>query len=388
MDPLFADIDSHWGWTILGLVAIPALVATNAFFVAAEFALVAIRKTRIEELVNRGVRGAKAVEHAVAHLDRSIAASQLGITLASLALGWVSEPALVRLVLPLFRFMPSDWGWLSAHSVAIFITFLLITFLHVILGEQFPKSVALQESDRAALWVARPLNAFAQLTRPLVWLMNAICNKLLKLFGFEPASGEESVHSVEELLLLIEDTEEAGILKPEQADLLEKVFLLTNKKVRDCMLPRERIAALEISTPPEQILEAVRETAHTRMPVYEGELDRILGIVNTKDLFHLYSLRGIAVLEDALYPALFLHPDEPISIALQLFRKSHRPMALVRDDESKILGLITLEDVLEEIVGDIEDEHDLPVPKLVLRRVKRKPGDPAQKPQPDKGARK
>ena len=385
---VLAEVDAHWSWMVLGLVAIPALIALNAFFVAAEFALVAIRRTRVEELVKQNISGAKALEHAVDHLDRSIAASQLGITLASLALGWVSEPALVRLIYPAFRFMPENWSWLSAHSVAIFVTFLLITFLHVILGEQFPKSVALQESDRAALWVARPLNAFARITRPLVGLMSATCNGLLRLFGYEPASGEESVHSVEELLLLIEDTEEAGILKPEQADLLEKVFLLTNKKVRDCMLPRERIAALEISTPPEGILEAVRETAHTRMPVYDVDLDRIVGIVNTKDLFHLYSLRGIAVLEDALYPALFLSPDEPISTALQLFRKSHRPMALVRNTEGKILGLITLEDVLEEIVGDIEDEHDQPVPKLVLRRVKRKPGEPGAKPPTDRGLRK
>jgi magnesium and cobalt exporter, CNNM family len=372
---LFAEIDTHWVWTALGLVSIPAFVALNAFFVAAEFALVAIRRTRVEELVLQGARGAKALEKAVSHLDRSIAASQLGITLASLALGWVSEPALVRFIQPLFTFLPEQWGWFTAHGVAIFFTFLLITFLHVILGEQFPKTVALQEADWTALWVARPLNVFARLTRPLVYLMNAACNGLLKLLKFEPLSGEEAVHSVEELLMLIEDTEEAGVLKPEQANLLQKVFLLTNKKVADCMLPRDKIAALEMTTSPDKILEAVRETAHTRMPVYDGELDRIVGVVNTKDLFHLYSLRGVAVLDDAMYPALFLSPDEPIATALQLFRKAHRPMALVRDTDGKIRGLITLEDVLEEIVGDIEDEHDRPVPKLVLRRVKRKPGD-------------
>src|SRR5262245_36136578 len=317
---VFAVEDVHWSWTVLGLLAIPALVAVNGFFVAAEFALVAIRHTRVEEMVNQGRRGAKALHHAIEQLDRSIAASQLGITLASLALGWVSEPALARVIQPLFGFLPEQWGWLTAHSVAIFFTFLLITFLHVILGEQFPKSVALQEADRTALWVARPLNIFARITRPLVSVMNAACNVLVRMFGFPPASGEEAVHSVDELLLLIEDTEEAGVLKPEQADLVQKVFLLSNKKVRDCMLPREKIAALEMTTPPEKILEAVRETAHTRMPVYDGDLDRIVGVVNTKDLFHLYSLRGVAVLDDAMYPALFLSPDEPISTALQLFR--------------------------------------------------------------------
>jgi CBS domain containing-hemolysin-like protein len=218
------------------------------------------------------------------------------------------------------------------------------------------------------------------MTRPLVWSMNFVCNGLLRLFGFEPASGEEAVHSVEELLLLIEDTEEAGILPPVQAELVQKVFHLSNKKVADCMVPRERMAVLELNSSPERVLEAVREGAHTRMPVYDGDLDKIVGIVNTKDLFHLYSLRGVAVLDDALYPATFLDPNETVATALQLFKKSRRPMALVRDGDNHILGLITLEDILEEIVGDIEDEHDRPTPKLVLRRAKKKKLPPSAVP--------
>jgi CBS domain containing-hemolysin-like protein len=174
------------------------------------------------------------------------------------------------------------------------------------------------------------------------------------------------VHSVEELLLLIEDTEEAGVLDPDQADYVENVFRLSAKRVRDCLVPRERMAVLELNTPPEQVLEAVRRGAHTRMPVYEGILDKIVGIVNTKDLFYLFSLRNVVILEDALYPPLYLSPNESMANALRLFRKSHRPMALVRDDTGRIQGLITLEDVLEEIIGDIEDEHDRPIPKVKL----------------------
>lgn len=379
MPALFGVNDVHWAWTVLGLLAIPALVALNAFFVAAEFAVVAIRRTRIEEMVQQGIRHAKAIEAAVARLDRTIAATQFGITLASIALGVVGEPATAAMIEPLFVVFPPEWRGVATHSSAAVAALALVTFMHVVFGELIPKTVALQQPDRVALHLATPLNVFAKLTRPFTLLVNVVANRLLRMLGYEPASAEETVHSVEELLLLIEDTEEAGVLKPEQADLVQKVFLLTNKKVGDCMLPRDKIAALEMTTPPEKILEAVRETAHTRMPVYDGELDRIVGVVNTKDLFHLYSLRGVAVLDDAMYPALFLSPDEPISTALQLFRKSHRPMALVRSDEGKILGLITLEDVLEEIVGDIEDEHDRPVPKLVLRRVKRKPGDKGPK---------
>src|SRR5262249_16389010 len=161
--------------------------------------------------------------------------------------------------------------------------------------------------------------------------------------------------SVEELRLLVEDSEEAGILDSEQADMLENVFQLPGKSVRNCMVPREKIAALELSTPPEKVLEAVRSGAHTRMPVYEGELDNVVGIVNTKDLFYLFSLQGVVILQDALYPALYLPPDEELDDALKLFRKAHKHMALVRDDHGHILGVITLEDVIEEIVGDIED---------------------------------
>jgi CBS domain containing-hemolysin-like protein len=252
--------------------------------------------------------------------------------------------------------------------------FLLITFMHVVFGELIPKTLALQHPDRTALWVARPLNLFAWVSRPLIFLMNGTGNGILHLAGIRPTT-EGMVHSVEELLLLIEDTEEAGVLDPDQADFVENVFRLSSKRVRDCLVPRERMAVLELTTPPEQVLEAVRRGAHTRMPVYEGALDNIVGIVNTKDLFYLFSLRHVVILEDALYPPLYLNPNESMANALRLFRKSHRPMALVRDEAGKIQGLITLEDVLEEIIGDIEDEHDRPIPKVKLtHRLKRVAG--------------
>ena len=191
------------------------------------------------------------------------------------------------------------------------------------------------------------------------------------------------IHSVEELLLLIEDTEEAGLLDPEQADLVENIFELSGKRVRDCLVPRDKMASLDLNTPSDQILAIVRQGAHTRLPVYEGELDNIVGIVNTKDLFYLFSLQGIIVLGDALYPPLYLKPDETMANALRLFKRAHRPMALVRDDKGSILGLITLEDVLEEIVGDIEDEHDRPTPRLV-RPIRRLAGARPPLPAPPK----
>jgi putative hemolysin len=379
---LFAAAQTHWALSALGLLSVPALVALNGFFVAAEFSLVAIRRTKVEELVNKGVGGAHAVEEATVNLDRSIAATQLGITLASIALGWVGEPALATLVEPLFAWLPSVWAGVTTHTAAVALAFVIITFMHVVFGELVPKTVALQSVERTSLWVARPLLMFFKLTRPMIAVMNGTGNMILRAIGFRPASGEELVHSVEELQLLIEDTEEAGILEEDQADIVQNVFQLSNKTVRDSMIPRDRVAGLDINMTPEQIMEAVRSGAHTRMPVYDGSLDKVVGIVNTKDLFYLFSLRGVVLLEDALYPATYLEPDESVANALKLFRKSRKPMALVRDADNHIHGVITLEDVVEEIVGDIEDEHDRPVRRLRLKRLRRGPAPPPSRPRP------
>jgi len=374
---------------VVRLLAVPLLVAMNGLFVAAEFALVAVRKTRIEEMVRSGQKGARTVEGAINHLDRSIAATQLGITLASISLGWVAEPALADLLEPLFASLPGLWGAAATHTAAVAVAFLLITFLHVTFGELIPKNVALQATERTVLWLTAPLVVFARVTRPLTLLMSVTANFVLRLFGYRPAHGEESVHSVEELLLLIEDTEEAGGLDADTADYLENVFRLSGKKVRDCLIPTDKMMALELSTPPEGVLEAVRKGAHTRMPVYDGTMDNIVGIVNTKNLFFLFSLKGVVVLEDAMYPPLYLSPEQSMATALRLFKKSRRPMALVRDGDGKILGMLTLEDVLEEIIGDIEDEHDRPTPKVKLvprlKRVRTVPALPAPAAKPPTG---
>ena len=346
--------------TALGVLAVPLLVLLNAFFVAAEFSLVAVRRTRVDEMINQRRAGATAVKYAVENLDDAIAATQLGITLASLGLGWVGEPLVADLLLPLFSFLTPTQTWIAAHTIATVVAFTLITFLHVILGELVPKAVALQRPDRVSLWMTQPLLWFSAVMRPFIVVMSAIGNGVLRLVGFEPLSGHQMLHSVEELALLIEETRRAGVLPRDQAEYVRNVFRLPAKHVRDCLVPRERMAALDLHMPEQRILEAVRDGAHTRMPVYEGTVDNIVGIVNTKDLFHLFSLRGMIVLDDAMYPAIFVDPDRPISEVLRQFRRQRRPMAVVRDRQGKTLGLITLEDIVEEIVGEIEDEHDPP----------------------------
>jgi CBS domain containing-hemolysin-like protein len=366
-----AEGGADLGWDFALLMTVPGLVVVNGLFVATEFALVSVRRTRVEELVKRGVKGARAVETALGHINRSIAATQLGITLTSIGLGFVGEKALGHLLEGAFHSLPPGVQFLATHSLATVLALLLITFLHVVFGELIPKTLAIRSPDRTALWLARPLLVFVRLTRPLILLINGTGSFILRRLGYEPAGGEGLVHSVEELLLLIEDTEEAGMLDPDAAEFVQNVFHLSNKRVGDCLVPRDKMAALELSTPPDKVLEAVRRGAHTRMPVYDGEVDNVVGIVNTKDLFYLFSLQGVVVLQDALYPALFLKPDETMANALRLFRKAHRPMALVRDETGRIHGLITLEDVLEEIVGDIEDEHDRPTRKLAVRTRRR-----------------
>jgi putative hemolysin len=357
---------------ILALLTIPLLILLNAFFVAAEFALVALRRSRVQELANQGHAGATKLLTAVDNLNDSVAASQLGITVASLALGLASEQALASLLMQLFHELNLNFRVAIAHIIASAIALMLITFMHVVFGEQMPKIAALQSSEKIGLWIAGPLNWFTHKARPFVRLMNGTSNYFLSLMGYKPEGEEGEVYSVDELRLLIEDSEEAGLMSAEQADVVLNVFALTDKKVRDCMVAWEKVSSLDVATPSEQIMAAVRQGAHTRMPVYDGTPDNVVGVVNTKDLFYLFSLSGVVQLIDAVYEPVLMEADAPVSQALNIFKKSHRHLAVVREKDGKVVGILTLEDVLEEIVGEIEDEHDKPAPKLrktTLQRI-------------------
>jgi putative hemolysin len=365
--PLFADTDSTVTTTVVGLLLIPLLVAINAFFVAAEFALVAVRRTRVEELVNQGEPRAKTLLTSLDELDDRVAAAQLGITVASLALSLASEPAVRHLLSPLFEALPAAAQGAASKVAAVVLTLTTMTYLHVVFGEQMPKLAALQLSETVALRVAGPLAVFARLTRPVTRLMNGSSVMFLRWCGMKPAGEHDEVPTVDELRLLIEDTEEAGLIAPEDADYVLNIFELSSKRVRDVMVPWEKVMTLDLDSTPERVLEAVREGAHTRMPVVAGHPPVVVGLVNAKDLFFLYSPKGVVVLEDATYPAQFLAPDETVANALRRFRKSRRPMAVVREADGPPLGILTLEDVLEEIVGDIEDEQDDPARRRQLR---------------------
>jgi putative hemolysin len=364
------------------LLIVPLLVLLNAFFVAGEFALVAIRRTEVEQLLKSGSRRAKSLHRQVESLDDAIAACQLGITVASLMLGWLGEQSLAQLFLPVFAFLTGGWQLVAAHTAASILAILIITVLHVVLGEQAPKLIALQRPGAVALWIALPLEYFTKATRPFVKAMNVMSNGVARLIGLPPIDGEGRVHSVEELAMLVEEVEEAGLLSPEQAEYVTNVFMISAKKVGECMLARDKMVCVELQTPLPKVLDQVRESAHTRLPVFEGSLDNIVGIVNTKDLLHLVSLQGMAILDDAIYPAMFMKPEQTIGEALRQFKKAHRHMAIVRNASNEVVGLITLEDILEEIIGDIEDEHDMPQTKrryLMSRAAWRKTRGTMQK---------
>jgi putative hemolysin len=349
-----------WLGATVGLIAIPALVLINGFFVAAEFALVTVRHTRVDELVRSGRFGAKQLQWSVEHLDDSLAAAQVGITLASLALGWIGEPALADLIEPLFRALPGGWSVAAQHAVGVALAFLLITYMHIVLGEQVPKVLAIRRAEESALLVATPLFAFARIARPFLLAISRSSNAAIRTLRLPPLPPGRLVHSVEELRMLVDETQRAGVIAEDQASYLKNVFRLTDKRVREVMVPREKVVTMSAAATEEEVLETARETAHTRLPVWEGDPDNIVGIVNTKDLFHLFSLKGLVILMDALYPPLFVHPDQRVAWCLQLFRREKRPMAVVRDARGSFVGIVTLEDILEEIVGEIEDEHDDP----------------------------
>ncbi len=338
--------------------AVPLLVAFNAFFVAIEFALVSVRWTRLEQMVEDNVPGSKLAQRLVENLNDSLAATQLGITFTSLALGWVGEPSIGHAMEPFFEGLPLPWSVAAAHTAAIVVAFMCITYLHMVLGELVPRAIALQYAERVVVLFAAPLIAFRALTRPLVVFMRGSGNLAIRLLRVPEPPKESQVHSPDEIEMLIEEGQEAGVIQPDEATYARAVFELSDKKVREVMVPRDKVVTIAQNAKPDDILETARMSAHTRMPVWRDDPGHIVGIVNTKDLFHIFSLMNLVILEDAMYPALDMNADISLGRALTVFRREHRQMAIVRDAAGAYLGIVTLEDILEEIVGEIEDEHD------------------------------
>jgi putative hemolysin len=336
---------------LLELLAVAALILLNAFFVAAEYGLVTSRRTRIEELVHQGNRRARRVLEVVSDPPRFIAAMQLGVTLTSLAIGALGEHALTKAFDPVL-----------ATALAVILAYLLLTFLHVVIGELVPKGVALGHSEGTALALAAPVRAFFTLSWPLIWILQRSTNVVLRLLGLEPPGGETEVHSEAELKMLLNVSTERGEIEQGEQEMLYKVFDFADKEAADVMVPRPEVVALSVDLPPEECLRAVMESPYTRYPVYRESLDDILGILHVRDLFQALVDRGLAavVVEELVRPAYVVPETKDLAALLTEFRRTNQHMAIVVDEYGGMEGIVTLEDLLEEIVGEIEDEFDLP----------------------------
>lgn len=347
-----------------GSFAVGILVAINAFFVASEFALVSVRRSRIDELVSHGVHGAVAVKNATHDLDRYIAGTQIGITIASLALGWIGEPVVAQLIVPLFEILNLEVATSVIHTVSYVMSFAIITFLHVVLGELVPKSIALQSSEKVALWVGRPMTLVVFLFRPLIAALNGCGNVFLRLIGFSHAPEFHAVHSVEELDILVRQSHKAGVLDDLERDILERTFHFSELSVGAIKTPRTDIDALDINRPIEELLEDLSKSTHTRLPVFDGSIDKIVGIVNLRDVFcAIY--RGELTDIVPLVKAPFLVPEGiHLDALVEEFRKQQTKIAIVVDEYGATAGLVTFRDIVEEVFGAMRSSPSSEPPRV------------------------
>ncbi len=358
-------MNNFWLSVVIGLLGVFFFILLNAFFVAAEFGLVSVRRTRVEELAAQGYPTARVVRRALDDPDRFIAATQLGITIASLALGWIGEPALAHLFVPLLQFLPSSWIGTAAHSVAAAIAFACITFLHVVAGELAPKSIALQNPERTAFFVARPMGVIFQIFRPAIWALNGAGNGLLRLLGIRPASGHERVHSVQELKMLIEASQEEGVLEAAEEQMLRAVFDLRSSRAAEVMVPRTEMVCAPADATIEELADLAERTALTKFPVFEEDLDHIIGVVYLKDLLRpVRACQSDLTARALMREALFLPETVSVADLLAHFRRTRQHIAILVDEYGGTAGLATLEDLLEEIVGDIGDLFETPTSQV------------------------
>ena len=348
------------GSIMLRLGAIALLVAANAFFVAAEFALVGARRSRIDQQADAGDRSAKRVQQILKKLDLYISSAQLGITLASLALGFIGEATLAVLIDLLLAKFGIDVPPAATHTTAGIITaYILLTFLHITLGEQTPKSIAIVSAERLARWTALPLMLFTQLMMPFIWVLNTVNNFLLKLIGV-PRVTETShlVHSPEELRLLVVQARLHGTLDESDSAMIAGVFDFHEKRARDVMRPRTDIVALPIDATEDEVWRVLRSERYSRYPVYEESLDDMVGVFLAKDLW-LHDGSEPFALKSFVREALYVPDSRQAERVLDDLRKTRAQMAVVLDEYGGTAGILTMEDLIEEVIGDIADEYDM-----------------------------
>ena len=336
---------------ILELVALAGLILLNAFFVAAEYGLVTSRRTRILELEHQGNRRARAVMRITANPPRFIAAMQFGVTVSSLGIGALGEQVLAHKL-----------DSVMASVLAVIVALLIVTYLHVVIGELVPKGIALGHPERTALAVSGPVHWFFLTFRPLIWLLQSSTTAILRLLGLEPPGAEHEAHSEAELRMLLSSSAEQGEIEHGEQEMLYKVFDFADKEVSAVMVPRPEVVAISIALPAQEALQAVLDSPYTRYPVYRESLDDIVGVLHIRDLIVAMNDRGLqsVKMEELVRPAYMVPETKDLAALLTEFRRTNQHLAVVIDEYGSMEGIVTLEDLLEEIVGEIEDEFDLP----------------------------
>ena len=355
------EVTDHLTWQgVLGrTAAVFALVLLNGFFVAAEFALVGARRSKLQEMHDGGDRLARYSLKAVANLDRYISATQLGITIATITLGWVGEPvvaAMMDSILGVFGIRPAPGAVHTAAGIGV--AFAVITFLHVVFGELAPKTVALLMPERLSGLVSLPLMLFARVMSPFIALLNGTANASLRLFGIKPMGESQHVHSPEELRMLVMQARAHGTLDESDSAMLAGVFDFHEKKVQDVMRPRTEVVALSIEATEDEIREALSRERYSRYPVYQESLDDVVGVFLAKDLW-LHDGRSAFSLKQFVRDPLYVPATRPAVRVLDDLRKTRAHMAVVLDEYGGTAGIVTMEDLIEEVIGDIADEYDM-----------------------------
>jgi CBS domain containing-hemolysin-like protein len=347
----------------INLVIVLILVFMNGFFVASEFAMVKVRRSRIETLVLEGNIGAKYAEKVVSDLNSYLSACQLGITLASLGLGWVGEPAVAAMITPLFN--PFNIPEITIHSIAFVIGFTIITGFHIVLGELVPKSMAIINAEKIAMFTALPLLTFYKITYPIIWVFNSSTNLILGLFGISRIEEHEAAHTDAEIMLLVKESYKYGLIDKTELTFMDNIFDFSEKSVREIMIPRTDMICLFTDDTFDEIIQKTMEEEFTRYPVCEKTKDNVIGFVHIKDLYKL-KIQGREKRIDEIVRNIISIPEFiSISILFKKFQKEKAQMAVVIDEYGGTAGLITIEDILEEIVGEIQDEFDDEVDQII-----------------------
>ncbi len=350
--------------TIAGLAMLALIVFLNAYFVATEYGLVASRRSRIEQLASEGNTRARWVKSALANLNPYISATQIGITIAGLALGYLGEPVVAKLIEPAFAWLPADLPVISANVIAIVVSFLLVTYVTVLMSELLPKRIAIQNPERMALLVIGPIRVFLVVFRPLIAVLNNSASFLLTRLGFGDSS-EHGTYTEEELRILVRESEQAGTLETGERELIDRVFSFADKEAQQVMVPRTQVVGIEQHTRIADVAPQVATSTYTRFPVYEDNLDTIHGMVHVKDIIAAVgSGRGEVPIREIMRPVLAVPESVHIDDLMLEMRRRHTHMAILVDDFGGTAGLVTMEDLIEELVGDIEDEFDRAAPQL------------------------